>query len=126
MLSATQAEDEAAGGAGERGEGAGGGVGGAGGGQGGRLPVKRQPPTATLSGLELGKMSHRCGIDIVFIKTWLSQGFSFSLPCRTDHGGGVRHEADRGGGQGGGGGGGGDIEQFGAPWKNLMMFSALW
>ena len=103
MFSATQAEDEAAGGAGERGEGAGGGEGRAGGGQGCRLPVQRQPPTPRLSGLELVMISQKCGIYIVFINKWFSKGFSFPPTRRADHGGGVRHEADRGGGQGGGG-----------------------
>lgn len=114
-FSATEAVDEAAGGAGERGQGAGGGEGGAGGRQGCRLPVKRQPPTASLSGLELWKMRNQCGIYIVFIKTGLAQGFSFSLPGRADHGGGVGHETHRGGGQGGCGGCGRDIKQFWFP-----------
>ena len=70
-FSATEAVDEAAGGAGERGQGAGGGEGGAGGGQCGRLPIKRQPPSAILSWLDLRKIIHRCGIDIVFINTRL-------------------------------------------------------
>ena len=116
-FSATEAEDEAAGGAGEWCEGAGGGESSAGGGQGCRLPVNGQPPTARLSGLEVRlKISNRCGIYIVFIKFWFSKGFSFSLPSRADHGGRVWHEAHRGGGQRGGGGGGGDIKQFWFPW----------
>ena len=118
-FSATEAEDEAAGGAGERREGAGGGEGGAGGGQGCRLPVNRQPPSARLrdSGLEVGrKIIHQCGIYIVFIKSWISQGVSSSPPGRADHGRRVRHEAHRGGGQRGGGGGGRDIKQFWFPW----------
>ena len=63
--------------------------------------------------------------DLYRLHKWLSKGFSFPPPSRADHGGGVRHEADRGGGQGGGGWCGGDIKQFGLPWKkwnNLLWW----